>query len=182
MTPRLGIADLLRAQHVKRWTTVQLSHDQSLAEHSFNVAILAMELASRIFKDVEDVNSVGAYALAHDVDEIITGDIPTPTKRRLQEVSPKVDDLLTTNSRAASVFLEETEHLDLVMKREIIKIADAIETAFHVKQFAVGVHACQVACEVEAITHHKMRSLESSQLRKAAFDVWDELHESKRVW
>lgn len=77
----LSVRDRLRAGHVSRWHIVNAVREQSLAEHSFNVAIIAMELAERLgFEQWSD--RVAVVALLHDIDEVVEGDIPASAKPR----------------------------------------------------------------------------------------------------
>src|SRR5690606_20843295 len=74
----LHLTDALRASDVVRWQIVRVLKGQSVAEHSFNVALIALELADRLKVDRGEVLH---YAILHDLPEVLTGDIPTPTKR-----------------------------------------------------------------------------------------------------
>lgn len=76
----MNINDLLLAQNIKRWTIVSTIHDQSLAEHSFNVCMIARCICTEA--DIDDTKVI-KYALDHDLDEIKTGDIPSPAKARM---------------------------------------------------------------------------------------------------
>jgi hypothetical protein len=73
------ISELLRADGVTRWHIVATIKRQSLAEHSYRVAVITKSLLSRL--GYED-DSLVAKALVHDADEILDGDIPTPTKEK----------------------------------------------------------------------------------------------------
>ena len=77
----MNINDILLAQNIKRWTIVSTIREQSLAEHLFNVAMIARDIA--VEAGMDDRNIV-KYALDHDLDEIMTGDIPSPAKERLR--------------------------------------------------------------------------------------------------
>lgn len=78
----IGIADKLRALDIIRWNMVPTQRQQSLAEHTFMVAMIAEQIANEC--------GIGAgmvihMALYHDLEEVMTGDIPAPTKRKLKE-------------------------------------------------------------------------------------------------
>lgn len=83
---------VLKMSYVKRWAIIDMSRDQSLAEHSYNVAILARRIVLDMPKDPfhglmgglnpsEFMNVVLAWALCHDLPEVYTGDIPSAFKR-----------------------------------------------------------------------------------------------------
>ena len=77
-----------RLSVVPRWTIVRTIQKQSVAEHCFNVARIAEEVAVRWFNinpQSEIMRDILTYALHHDDDEAITGDIPSPAKYRLRE-------------------------------------------------------------------------------------------------
>ena len=66
---------------------VRTKRDQTLAEHLYLVTMYAMELARNVLKEFDDSKKLKlmSWCLEHDTPEILTGDIPTPAKRRLQE-------------------------------------------------------------------------------------------------
>lgn len=73
---------VVRFSGVKRWHMINTQITQTLAEHSANVALLAFLIAKTtpgMF--FGDSHSVATHALIHDLSEVFTGDIPTPTKR-----------------------------------------------------------------------------------------------------
>lgn len=122
----LNIQDILRAQDIARWTIVNISRPQSLAEHTFNVVAIARAIAT--YAGVEDTNII-KYALDHDLDEIITGDIPTPAKETM-----KIRDQYAGKSK------------DACSQKEIaiVMIADLIEAVNYLNVHALGRHAVQV--------------------------------------
>jgi len=66
--------------YVSRWTILRRNRHQYLAEHSYFVAVYADQIARLIEWD-GDYGKLMRYALYHDLDETITGDIPGPAKR-----------------------------------------------------------------------------------------------------
>ena len=112
----MKIQDILRAQYVKRWTIVNTTRDQSLAEHTFNVTMIARAICKEY--NICDVNVMKA-CLAHDLDEILTGDIPTPVKLMAKG---KGWDLNAIYERVTSRTLSKDEEW-------IVKIADSIEAS-----------------------------------------------------
>jgi hypothetical protein len=79
-TSGLSIQDKLRASDVKRWHVVATKKTQSLAEHSFNVGIIAMEILKRFGEPENWAGEVARLALLHDIHEVREGDVPTPAK------------------------------------------------------------------------------------------------------
>lgn len=174
----MKLADKLRAQYVKRWSTVHLTHQQSLAEHSFNVTMIALEISLMVFGEYDEIFSdkVMRYALFHDLDEIVTGDIPTPTKQRLISHAPGIKDLLdTAPPPKMSEYSDETI-------RHIVKLADIIESAFHVKQHGNGIHALQVAKDVESKMRDAIADTRDATIKNAAWGIWNAINSDQRVW
>lgn len=78
---------VMRIQAVKRWHMIDTTRTQNLAEHSANVAMLAMLIAMTAPIEFFDTYThVGAVALVHDLPEAFTGDIPSHTKKYLTGV------------------------------------------------------------------------------------------------
>lgn len=71
---------LIRLCHVPRWVTVPLLRPQSVAEHSYRVAIISLQLLRQLGKMAE-VGHVVTAALIHERSEATTGDIPAPLKK-----------------------------------------------------------------------------------------------------
>lgn len=69
--------------HVKRWAIVRTIRDQSVAEHSYYVTMYANDIASYLGLDESVQLTILKKALWHDVDEILTGDIPGPHKKKI---------------------------------------------------------------------------------------------------
>lgn len=137
-----NLIDKLRAQTVKRWTVVHTTKQQSLAEHSFNVAMIAREICLEL--EISPV-VVMQVALVHDLEEILTGDIPSPFKRYAESRSMAINDLSTME---LDLQLSSTEKL-------ILKAADNIENTWFIQEFAAGRHAEQVAKEQLAWFQHQ---------------------------
>jgi hypothetical protein len=89
----MKINDILRASGVTRWHIVRTVRPQSLAEHTFDVVMIARAVAK--IAGYDDYEIIKA-ALLHDLDEIITGDIPTPTKIRARSNGWELNDLYKT--------------------------------------------------------------------------------------
>ena len=126
----MEIQDIMLAQDIKRWTIVRMMREQSLAEHSFNVTMIARAICKEI--GLDDTN-VTKYALDHDLDEILTGDIPTPAKQRL-----KIRDPYKGSGRA----LCDSQEISIVM------LADMIEAIAFIQDNQIGRHANVVAEEL----------------------------------
>lgn len=77
-----GPSPFLRAAIVPRWAIIKMAKPQSVAEHSFNVALITRAILSNFIEQQLDDNEIIVAALDHDwAEEIYTGDIPSPAKR-----------------------------------------------------------------------------------------------------
>ena len=89
------IEAVMRFGSVKRWHMLDTTKTQSLAEHSGNVALLAHLIAhsapGMFFGSSREATM---YALMHDIGEVFTGDIPTPTKRHLMGLKAVEDKVI----------------------------------------------------------------------------------------
>lgn len=67
--------------HVPRWTIVRTIQSQSVAEHSYFVAKYAAMICEFLGTNETLKNACMLYALDHDIDEMISGDVPSPFKK-----------------------------------------------------------------------------------------------------
>lgn len=137
---KLNIQDHLRAGDVTRWHIVATARKQSLAEHQFNVAMIARAIGEEMHLDIALITEI---ALFHDMDEVVIGDIPTPTKERLNKYNikwpgPKTD-----------------THWPEV---HVVKCADLIEAMWFLENNGIGRHADQVKTGIVQIIDSIMLS------------------------
>ena len=127
----MKINDILRASGVTRWHIVRTVRPQSLAEHTFDVVMIARAIAKNAgYDDYEIIKA----ALLHDLDEIVTGDIPTPSKKRARENGWELNDLYKSITGR-----EITDDESL-----IIQIADRMADLHWLWLHALGPHANKV--------------------------------------
>lgn len=132
---QMDIKHRLRLTQVKRYGIFHMNRDQSVAEHSFNVAMIAIEL----IEDLDDDDLYGAvvvYALFHDMDEVLSGDIPSPFKRKLRTECPGVIPVLDGVPVGSD------------MVRNIVKLADLLEAMYYCREFGGSRSAGEVEEDV----------------------------------
>lgn len=156
MVPLSILPNLLRAQDVKRWMIVRTDRPQNLAEHSFNVAIIAGAIACRMGKEPAHIM---ARALLHDADEVWTGDIPSVTKQALKD---KGFDWKTMEEKKDQ-FYKECAH--------IIKAADFLDAVNYMAEHGKGRHAGDVRHDIEIQFGEFMAKFQPGAFRDAVRDV-----------
>lgn len=166
----LSTYEQLRACHVKRWHIVQTAREQTLAEHSFAVAVIAGSLATAMgYKGLMHSHlqlRLLQWALSHDIMEVRTGDTPTPFKHKLEEaagydVVHKAEELTDHEASGAYRIVKGTEI------ETIVKLADQIEAIFFLQDNGIGAHALQVL--------DGLRSILSTMVDEAEVN-WPELN------
>lgn len=170
----LEIQDILRAQEVHRWNIVATIRNQSLAEHTFNVVFIARAICKEMNHPDDAVIKL---ALEHDLDEIVTGDIPTPTKDRMRQLGFNPDDVHGGEVKSRGG-----------IAKAIVKAADMIEASWFIEQNAITRHAQEVKQYMMARTRDHLDIMcdddrEEMGWRKAAGfsakKVWRQIREGK---
>lgn len=145
----LTLKDKMRAAHVKRWHIVRTLREQNIAEHSFIVMLIAMEILKRSGNDPDQRGAIHGelgydtlrWAMWHDLLEIKTGDIATPTKRRIEALSPELLESIEKefSPEYARISADTTKTVKMV-----VKMADMIEAVAFISEEGSGGHAAEV--------------------------------------
>lgn len=80
---------VFRQKYIRRWGLMRNITTETLAEHSYEVAVTAHALAligNRLFGRDYDPDRTATLALFHDAPEVFTGDLPTPVKYYNSEI------------------------------------------------------------------------------------------------
>lgn len=134
-------ATISRMKYIDRWALMRNSRNETLSEHSLEVAMLSHALCvignTRYGRQL-DANKAALIGLYHDASEIITGDMPTPVKyynSELQEAYKDVEKIaeykllneLPQDIRVAyeDIFKADDDENERYMRR-LVKAADKI--------------------------------------------------------
>lgn len=125
----LNMRDVYRASDVKRWGIVKTLRAQSVAEHSYQVAMIARRLCLGYGLDSDQTARVVWAALVHDLSEVLTGDVPTPTKRlfigkRLDQFEQRIQFCGEPTCTILNTGQGEAQGVPI---ERIVKMADVIE-------------------------------------------------------
>lgn len=139
-------AYLSKMRWIYRWGMKRNAIQENVMEHSFEVAVIAHNLAivaRELFDTDVDPRDVAIAALYHDASEVLTGDLPSPIKYH----NKKIRDAYKEVERAAELEMVATlpatlqlhyrdilqqEHLPEKVKK-IVKAADLIASLIKCK-------------------------------------------------
>lgn len=123
---------VMKLSTIKRWGVVDMSKEQSVAEHSYNVAMISLMIVNQLPGPPHAglKESVLSWALAHDLPEQMTSDIPTPVKLEL------VDAISGMESRMFPLLAHLKSDTSLLAKT-IVKMADIIDAIQFIDRFCI---------------------------------------------
>lgn len=87
---------ILRMRYINRWGLMRNTRNESLSEHSLDVAVLAHALCilrNKHYGGTLNPEKAAVLALFHDASEIITGDLPTPVKYNNPQINTAYKEL-----------------------------------------------------------------------------------------
>lgn len=162
----LTITEILRAQNVNRWNLIAVTREQSIAEHTFNVITIVRAAAKRL--DIRDEMLIKA-AFEHDLDETVTGDIPSPTKAKGQQLGFDFGDLEGIKKNVDRL---------VPLDRSVLKAADLMEAIHYLDNFGTGHRAAVVKDELTETLRHRLeqeRHQYGEQYYEVMTDLFDEI-------
>lgn len=128
-----------RMKYINRWGLMRNTRMENIEEHSFEVAMLAHALAlieNKYFQGNYQPERAMLYAMFHDANEIITGDLPTPVKYYNPEIQKSYSALEEVSKQKLLAMLPEElksdyENILFYEKKDtryypIVKAADKI--------------------------------------------------------
>lgn len=148
----IAIEAVMRFHAVKRWHMIDTTRQQTLAEHSANVALLSYLIAvtapGMFFGPAQ---YIALHALVHDLEEVFTGDIPSHTKRWIGGIKELEDTVLP------NVFKVEHDRNSALLVK-LCDLADGIRF--------IRLHG------VDVTSRHAKTGLEA-QFNARVKDAWD---------
>lgn len=155
------LLDLLALSHVPRWTIIATSRQQSVAEHSYRVAVIAQFIVDRI-KNINDRNGMTLlrWAIMHDGPEAKTGDVPTPFKRMLNEAGG-----YDVHEAKACGWYSLEKGMVPAVKKSIVSLADTVEAISFISKWGIGEMAKRITDEM------KKRLVLEAEAFEEEFDV-----------
>jgi len=119
---------LRKGAKVKRWHTITNVKEQTVADHSWGVASIILDVWP------DSSNSLITYALWHDIPEFVVGDVPVTAKWANEDLARAVEKAESQIAKKYKLFIEltETEKLKLA-------IADLLEVLWYAsEEIALG--------------------------------------------
>lgn len=124
------LRNMINLSFVQRWIIVPMLRRDSVAEHSYRVAAIAEFLADRLeqhddHKTKLDRLRLLRLALRHDLDEVLSGDIPTPCKRYIDGFSIKTmvaGTIIDSGGSPESHIVKTADYLDTLMSLRLFGV------------------------------------------------------------
>ena len=128
---------VFRQKYIRRWGLMRNMTEETLSEHSYDVAVLVHALCTignSVFDKSYDTGKAVCYALFHDVQEVYTGDMPTPAKYYNEEMRTnyaKIEEnatkqLLSKLPEELVPAYDDLLHVDVSEYKAIVKAADKL--------------------------------------------------------
>ncbi|SCW83726.1 5'-deoxynucleotidase [Lachnospiraceae bacterium C10] len=173
-------AAISRMKYINRWSQMRSSREETLSEHSLDVAMIAHGLCTianvRYGKKL-DANKAALIGLYHDASEIITGDMPTPVKYANEEIR---DAYKSIEAKAELTLLHKLAPDLREEYRTIFRGEDTPEDAY-MRRLVKG--ADKISAYIKCIEEEKAGNSEfktaKETIRKALLAMVEELPEMK---
>ena len=111
-------ATLSRMKYIERWALMRNAREETLSEHTLDVAMIAHALCvigNKRFGKSLNADRAALIGLYHDASEIITGDMPTPVKHYNDDLRDVYGEIFKGDSS------EEDNYM-----RRLVKAADKL--------------------------------------------------------
>lgn len=137
-----------RMMHTKRWTIINTSRQQTIAEHTCGVLVLLDRAASESGLSPEKHLALLRHALYHDAFEVVSGDMPGSFKRNNAEIKRAI-----AEAEAGADWVPPTELSPEL--QPLMRAADLAESVIYLDDAGAGRRAQRVT---EALRSMVVRS------------------------
>ena len=123
--------ETMRLSGIQRWGVIEMSRRQSVAEHSYNVAMISRMICERgLFGPLTTKQSM-EWALYHDLPEVASGDIPSSWKQSNPVMFANLE------SEMFPVYASFKSRQSGTDVKGIVKIADYVDAIQFAQKFCV---------------------------------------------
>ena len=152
-----------RMKNINRWSLMRNSTNESLSQHSLEVAAISHALAvignKRLGKSY-DASKAALLGMYHDMPEIITGDMPTPVKYYNKDIRRCFGEI----EKAAQSALLETLPEDLRSEYEELLIPDESTELYRLVKAADKISALIKCIEEKKTGNIEFEAAQSSTM------------------
>ena len=124
--------------NVRRWSHAYCHKEESVLEHTAVVAIIALSIGSELGADSATLLE---KALLHDMEEVVTGDIPNPTKYHNSRITAEIKEFEDIAAQEIAeryfgdwAYITWRSSKDETLEGEIVRIADAAAVVIKIQQ------------------------------------------------
>lgn len=122
---------------VRRWSHAYCHREESVLEHTAIVSVLALYFGSKVGANMEILLE---RSILHDMEEIITGDIPTPTKYHNEHITREIQAFEDIAAKEVAKTFGDwaytiwSEAKDDSLEGDIMKLADTAAVVIKIRQ------------------------------------------------
>lgn len=132
----ISVKSIYKMSVVKRWAIIDMIKPQTVAEHSYNVAIFAQNAAN--VAEVQtgmfiDRGAMLTWALVHDIPETLTSDLPTSIKED-PDLKLAVDNLEHKIFPGISAVYAK---IDSKIEYDLVKLADSVDAFVFARRYCI---------------------------------------------
>lgn len=161
-----NVSEALRLSNIKRWGIIEMSREQSVAEHSYNVSLISLCVVNHIkggqWEHDSEIRNLRAdtleWAVVHDLPEVVTGDIPTPMK----------DHISMDYSQIFPIYSQMYSELFTSTAMVIVRLADLIDARQFAQKFCVDSRKEEIVSEISNKIKDLLRPIQNRDVRDAA--------------
>lgn len=128
----------IKISSIKRYSQIHLSKEESVLEHTGFVVMLSHFIGSSI--DNIDIGLLLTKAVVHDIDEIVTGDIPYTTKYANSRITEEIKKVESDNMIKISkdIYGNDSAYMNWLNAKDdtnegkIVKLSDILAVLFKI--------------------------------------------------